>query len=352
MALDPQTSVEQIIAALVCGLEEYAFDWFKLMVETTTDPVANRALRMILRDEVRHCAFGWHFIESRLPHMSADEIERMRKAFIDTTVNVELTGYRVPWLAPDSPVTDEENRIDRLTRAAGLGASIEAEEKPVFVACVGAGAQALRRARHRDPAVHASEARHVLGADDGAGPHPPGVPLPAAPRAGGAEHLGALQPRKGEPLGSVALDRLGELRRRPPRGACARGGAPRLEPPRVAALRPPLGDAVAARALLPRAAARERSEVLPVAARQRGGVAPRRLPRLRRAPRRLHRGAGEPRIRTPLQPDAAPRGARRRPRLSTPTSAPTLRCASSSRRRCSRRRSPRRASRRWRRRSS
>src|SRR5688572_8201473 len=137
MALDPQTSVEQIIAALVCGLEEYAFDWFKLMVDTTTDPVANRALRMILRDEVRHCAFGWHFIESRLPRMSADEIERMRKAFIDTTVNVELTGYRVPWLAPDSPVTDEENRIDRITRAAGLGASIEAEEKPVFVACVG-----------------------------------------------------------------------------------------------------------------------------------------------------------------------------------------------------------------------
>jgi hypothetical protein len=136
MALDPQTSVEQIIAALVCGLEEYAFDWFKLMIDKATHPVANRALRLILRDEVRHCAFGWHFIESRLPHMNADEIARMRQAFIDTTVNVELAGYRVPWLAPDSPVTDEENRIDRLTHAAGLGASIESEEKPVFTACV------------------------------------------------------------------------------------------------------------------------------------------------------------------------------------------------------------------------
>jgi len=136
MALDPETSVEQIIAALVCGLEEYAFDWFKLMIESATHPVANRALRLILRDEVRHCAFGWHFIESRLPHMNADEIARMRQAFIDTTVNVELAGYRVPWLAPDSPVTDEENRIDRLTHAAGLGASIEPEEKPVFTACV------------------------------------------------------------------------------------------------------------------------------------------------------------------------------------------------------------------------
>ena len=136
MALDPDTSVEQIIAALVCGLEEYAFDWFKLMIETATNPVAGRALRLILRDEVRHCAFGWHFIEARLPHMSAEEIARMRQAFIDTTINVELAGYRVPWLAPDSPVTEEENRIDRLTHAAGLGASIESEEKPVFVACV------------------------------------------------------------------------------------------------------------------------------------------------------------------------------------------------------------------------
>lgn len=136
MALDPDTSVESIIAALVCGLEEYAFDWFKLMIETATNPVANRALRFILRDEVRHCAFGWAFIEARLPHMTADEIERMRRAFIDTTVNVELAGYRVPWLAPDSPMTREENRIDALTHAAGLGASIEAEEKPVFVACV------------------------------------------------------------------------------------------------------------------------------------------------------------------------------------------------------------------------
>jgi hypothetical protein len=136
MALDPETSVEQIIAALVCGLEEYAFDWFLLMVDKATHPVANKALRLILRDETRHCAFGWHFIEARLPHMSAQEIERMRQAFIDTTINVELNGYRVPWLAPDSPMTADENRIDRLTCEAGLGAQFEEDEKPIFTACV------------------------------------------------------------------------------------------------------------------------------------------------------------------------------------------------------------------------
>ena len=136
MALDPDTSVEAIIGALVCGLEEYAFDWFKLMIETTTNPVAKRVLHLIYRDEVRHCAFGWHFLEARLPHMTPDEIEIVRRAVIDTTTNVELTGYRVPWMAAPSPNTDEENRIDRLTREAGLGASVEEEEKPVFVACV------------------------------------------------------------------------------------------------------------------------------------------------------------------------------------------------------------------------
>lgn len=136
MALDPQTSVDQIIAALVCGLEEYAFDWFKLMIDKATHPVANRALRLILRDEVRHCAFGWHYVEWRLPQMSAAEIERMRQAFIDTTINVELAGYRVPWLAPASPITEEENRIDRLTCEAGLGAQLEEDERPVFIATV------------------------------------------------------------------------------------------------------------------------------------------------------------------------------------------------------------------------
>jgi hypothetical protein len=134
MALDPDTSVEQIIAALVCGLEEYAFDWFKLMIDKATHPVANRALRLILRDEVRHCAFGWNYLEWRLPQMSAGEIEKMRQAFIDTTINVELGGYRVPWLAPDSAITAEENRIDRLTCEAGLGAQYEEDEKPIFIA--------------------------------------------------------------------------------------------------------------------------------------------------------------------------------------------------------------------------
>ena len=136
MALDPDTSVEMIFSALVCTLEEYAFDWFRLMVETASNPVANRVLRLIMRDEVRHCAFGWHYLEKRLPELTPEEVERVRQAAIPSTEQVELTGYRVPWMAADSEATRIENEIDRLTWEGGLGATVEEAEKPVFINCV------------------------------------------------------------------------------------------------------------------------------------------------------------------------------------------------------------------------
>ena len=59
MALDPETSLEGTIASLVCAAEEIAFDVFRHLVEITANPVARQVSKMILRDEVRHCAFGW-----------------------------------------------------------------------------------------------------------------------------------------------------------------------------------------------------------------------------------------------------------------------------------------------------
>ncbi|MEJ0071861.1 MAG: ferritin-like domain-containing protein [Pseudomonadota bacterium] len=117
MALDPDTPLEAIIAGLVCALEEFAFDWFKIMLESATNPVANRLLRLILRDEVRHCAFGWLYLDHRLPQMSADQIAAVERATINTIEHVELTGYRVPWLAPDS----EAARAEMAGRPAVLG---------------------------------------------------------------------------------------------------------------------------------------------------------------------------------------------------------------------------------------
>src|SRR3546814_15683783 len=55
----PDMSVEAILASLVCGAEEIAFDVFRHLVDITRDPVAKQICTRIMRDEVRHCAFGW-----------------------------------------------------------------------------------------------------------------------------------------------------------------------------------------------------------------------------------------------------------------------------------------------------
>jgi hypothetical protein len=136
MALDPEVSLEAIIGALVCAAEEIAFDVFRHLVEITTHPVANEVVRSIMRDEVRHCAFGWAYLEHRIPQMSRAEIEIVERAIIIMMEQVELNGYHSAWLSPDSPASDAENAADRLTWEAGLGATIEELEKPVFVASV------------------------------------------------------------------------------------------------------------------------------------------------------------------------------------------------------------------------
>lgn len=141
MALDPHISVEAILAALVCAAEEIAFDVFRHLVNITRDPVANQICTRIMRDEVRHCAFGWRFLEHRIPHMSPEEIKVVENAVITMMEKVELNGYHSAWLAPDSPASRAEMEIDRLTWEAGLGATIEELEKPLFVDTV----QRIRR---------------------------------------------------------------------------------------------------------------------------------------------------------------------------------------------------------------
>jgi hypothetical protein len=136
MALDPEVSLEAIIGALVCAAEEIAFDVFHHLAEITTNPVANQVVRSIMRDEVRHCAFGWAYLEHRIPRMSRAEIEIVERAVIVMIEQVEMNGYHSAWLAPDSPASDAENNADRLTWEAGLGATVEELEKPVFVASV------------------------------------------------------------------------------------------------------------------------------------------------------------------------------------------------------------------------
>jgi hypothetical protein len=133
MALDPGISLEGTIAALVCAAEEIAFDVFRHLIEITVNPVARQVSRMILRDEVRHCAFGWAFLEQRMPQLTAQQREGVREAVVTMIEKVELNGYHSSWLAPDSPASLAEMEVDRLTWEAGLGATTEELEKPVLL---------------------------------------------------------------------------------------------------------------------------------------------------------------------------------------------------------------------------
>lgn len=136
MALDPEVPLAAIIAALVCAAEEIAFDVFIHLKEVTTDPVALQVIKAITRDEVRHCAFGWAYMDHIVPRLSADELKRVEEAVIVMIEKVEMNGYHSAWLAPDNPASRHEAEVDRLTWQAGLGATVEELEKPVFVASV------------------------------------------------------------------------------------------------------------------------------------------------------------------------------------------------------------------------
>ena len=142
MALDPEMPTEAIIASLVCAAEEIAFDTFEHLIEITTDPVCNKVLSMIKRDEVRHCAFGWDFMEARVPLLSKEELLRVQHAVEHMIQHVYCNGYQSWWLAPDSEANRLENENDRIVYEAGLGQTIEELEKPVFI-------NSLRRIRER-----------------------------------------------------------------------------------------------------------------------------------------------------------------------------------------------------------
>ncbi|VTU27589.1 hypothetical protein H4CHR_02029 [Variovorax sp. PBS-H4] len=136
MALDPDVPLEGVIAALVCAAEEIAFDVFRHLIEITPNKVAQQVLKSIMRDEVRHCAFGWAFMSSRVPHLSKAQLRAVEDAVITMIEKVELNGYHSAWLSPDSAATRTEVEVDRLTWEAGLGATVEELEKPVFIASV------------------------------------------------------------------------------------------------------------------------------------------------------------------------------------------------------------------------
>jgi ferritin-like protein len=132
--LNADVPLEGIIAALVCTAEEIAFDVFKHLDDVTRDPVAKQIVRFIMRDESRHCAFGWYFLEAICETLTPEQKKMIESSVITMVEKVELNGYHSSWLAPENPASNAEVEADRITYEAGLGSTIEEAEKPVFIA--------------------------------------------------------------------------------------------------------------------------------------------------------------------------------------------------------------------------
>src|SRR5258708_7401563 len=134
--LNADVPLEGIIAALVCTAEEIAFDVFKHLDEVTRDPVAKQVVRFIMRDESRHCAFGWYFLEAICETLTAEQKQMIENSVITMLDKVELNTYHIRCPAPENPASLSEIEADRITYEAGLGSTIEELEKPIFIATV------------------------------------------------------------------------------------------------------------------------------------------------------------------------------------------------------------------------
>ncbi len=132
-ALNADIPLEGIIAALVCTAEEIAFDVFRHLDDVTRDPVAKEIVRLIMRDESRHCAFGWYFLEAICGTLTPEQKKQIEDAVITMVEKVELNGYHSSWLAPENPASRSEVEADRITYEAGLGSTVEEVEKPIFI---------------------------------------------------------------------------------------------------------------------------------------------------------------------------------------------------------------------------
>jgi hypothetical protein len=138
--LDASTLLEATVAGLMCVAETVVYDVFLQLVKRVSDPVAKQIFRLILRDEVRHCDFGWLLLGHRVPRLSAAQSQTCIDAMVAMIEDVELAGYRSAWLA-DVPSTAEVE-VDDVVFGAGLGGTRADWEGPIIV-------ESIRKIRDR-----------------------------------------------------------------------------------------------------------------------------------------------------------------------------------------------------------
>ncbi|MDH3752851.1 MAG: ferritin-like domain-containing protein [Acidimicrobiia bacterium] len=155
--LDESILLEATIAGLVCVAETVVYDVFVKLVRQVIDPVAKEIFRLIIRDETRHCEFGWAYLEDRVPRMTASERSECEQAMIAMIDDVELAGYRSAWLAVEP--TASEVRIDELVFEAGLGGTRADWEAPIIVTSIRGIRERAGRIGLELPTFH----HHLLG---------------------------------------------------------------------------------------------------------------------------------------------------------------------------------------------
>ena len=133
MAFDPDTALEGIFASLVCAAEEILIDVFKATVHKATNPAVRRLMELILRDEVRHIAFGWQCLDAWAPSFTPETVRNIEVAVTTMIEQVEFRGYRNLWLAIEGgSATPAEIDADRISCEAGLGGNTPEDEMTVF----------------------------------------------------------------------------------------------------------------------------------------------------------------------------------------------------------------------------
>jgi len=124
-ALNPDLSIDALIAGWHCVFEDCAFAMLAAKHKRARDPAAKEILRLICQDEVRHVQFGWDYLEHRVPMLKPAEIKAIQRFVIEVIVDVELTGFH-----SSTPVegANEVQTVDQICADAGLGGCPPDEE--------------------------------------------------------------------------------------------------------------------------------------------------------------------------------------------------------------------------------
>src|SRR5438045_1675242 len=139
---DPQTDIpweelhpERYSAEQFVAAEEILIDVFKATVHKATNPAVRRLMELILRDEVRHIAFGWQCLDAWAPSFTPETVRNIEAAVTTMIEQVEFRGYRNLWLAIEGgSATPAEIEADRISCEAALGGSTPEDETQVFPA--------------------------------------------------------------------------------------------------------------------------------------------------------------------------------------------------------------------------